>query len=75
MCSEPGKRFRLSDDDRRWLAVKAQALGREVLAEIASVATPAGFCAGTATSSQPSTMVVLCKKSIQRYAIFFFADH
>ena len=36
-----GKRLRLSDDDRRRLAVKAQALGREVLAEIASVATPA----------------------------------
>ena len=44
MCSEPGlrgKRLRLSDDDRRRLAVKAQTLGREVLAEIASVATPA----------------------------------
>ena len=36
-----GKRLRLSDDDRRRLAVKAQALGREVLAEIASVATSA----------------------------------
>ena len=44
MCSEPGlrgKRLRLSDDDRRRLAVKAQALGREALAQIASVATPA----------------------------------
>ena len=39
-----GKRLRLSDDDRRRLAVKAQALGREVLAEIASVATPATRC-------------------------------
>ena len=36
-----GKRLRLSDEDRRRLAVKAQALGREVLAQIASVATPA----------------------------------
>ena len=36
-----GKRLRLSDDDRRRLAVKAQALGREALAHIASVATPA----------------------------------
>ena len=36
-----GKRLRLSDDDRRTLAVKAQALGREALAQIASVATPA----------------------------------
>ena len=36
-----GKRLRLSDDDRRRLAVKAQALGCEALAQIASVATPA----------------------------------
>ncbi len=35
-----GKRLRLSDEDRRRLAVKAQALGRDVLAQIASVATP-----------------------------------
>ena len=34
------KRLKLSDDDRRRLAVKAQALGREALAQIASVATP-----------------------------------
>ena len=36
-----GKRLRLSDDERRRLAVKAQDLGREALAQIASVATPA----------------------------------
>ena len=36
-----GKRLRLSDDEQRRLAVKAQALGREALAQIASVATPA----------------------------------
>ena len=36
-----GKRLRLADDERRRLAVKAQALGREALAQIASVATPA----------------------------------
>ncbi len=36
-----GKRLSLSDDDRRRLAVKVQALGREALAQIASVATPA----------------------------------
>ena len=36
-----GKRLSLSDDDRRRLAVKAQAWGREALAQIASVATPA----------------------------------
>ena len=36
-----GKRLKLSDADRRRLAVKAQALGREALAQIASVATSA----------------------------------
>ena len=36
-----GKRLRLSDDERRRLAVKAQALGREALTQITSVATPA----------------------------------
>ena len=44
MCSERGfgaSGLRLSDDERRRLAVKAQALGREALAQIASVATPA----------------------------------
>ena len=40
-----GKRLRLSDDDRRRLAVKAQALGREALAQIAYVATPATLLA------------------------------
>ena len=28
-----GKRLRLSDDDRRWLAVKAKALGRKALTQ------------------------------------------
>ena len=53
-----GKRLRLSDDDRRRLAVKAQALGREALAQIASVATPATLLRWYRhlTSSQPSTM-------------------
>ena len=44
MCSEPGFGASVSvsrNDDRRRLAVKAQALGREALAQIASVATPA----------------------------------
>ena len=44
-----GKRLRLSDDDRRRLAVKAQALGREALAQIASVA----FAVGTALTGGP----------------------
>ena len=40
-----GKRLRLSDDDRRRLAVKAQALGREALAPIASkLPHPLRFC-------------------------------
>ena len=36
-----GKRLRLSDDGRHRLAAKAQALGREALTPMASVATPA----------------------------------
>ncbi len=51
-----GKRLKLSDDERRRLAVKAQALGREALAQIASVATPATLLRWYPTSSQPSTM-------------------
>jgi putative transposase len=35
-----GKRLRLSEDDRRRLAVKAKALSRKVLARVASIATP-----------------------------------
>ena len=50
-----GKRLRLSDDDRRRLAVKAQALGREVLAEIAFVATPARLLRWYRYSSCPKT--------------------
>ena len=51
-----GKRLKLSDDDRRRLAVKAQALGREALARLRPLPHPLRFCAGTAASSQPSTM-------------------
>jgi putative transposase len=35
-----GRRLRLDDDQRRRLAVKAKALGRKVLAEIATIVTP-----------------------------------
>ena len=57
-----GKRLKLSDDDRRRLAVKAQALGREALAQIASVATPATLlrwyrcpsCPKIQTNSRPA---------------------
>jgi transposase InsO family protein len=35
-----GRRLRLSDDDRRRLAAKAKALGREVLDEVANLVTP-----------------------------------
>ena len=35
-----GRRVRLNDNQRRRLAVKAKALGRKVLAEVASIVTP-----------------------------------
>ena len=35
-----GRRLHLSDDDRRRLAAKARALGREVLEEVANLVTP-----------------------------------
>src|SRR5262249_9054913 len=35
-----GQRVRLNDNQRRRLAVKAKALGRKVLAEVASIVTP-----------------------------------
>ena len=35
-----GRRVRLNDHQRRRLAVKAKALGRKVLAEVASIVTP-----------------------------------
>ena len=35
-----GKRLRLSDDERRRLAVKAQALGREALAQLRPLPHP-----------------------------------
>ena len=35
-----GRRIRLTDDERRRLAVKGKALGRKVLREVASIVTP-----------------------------------
>ena len=35
-----GRRVRLNDNQRRRLAVKAKALGRKVLAEVATIVTP-----------------------------------
>ena len=35
-----GRRLRLRDDDRRRLAEKGRALGRRLLAEVASIVTP-----------------------------------
>src|SRR6516165_8444984 len=35
-----GRRLRLDDNQRRRLAVKAKALGRKVLVEVASIVTP-----------------------------------
>jgi hypothetical protein len=40
-----GRRVRLNDDQRRRLAVKAKVLGRKVLAEIATIVTPATLLA------------------------------
>src|SRR5262245_61427657 len=36
-----GRRLRVSDDQRRRLAVKAKGLGRKLLAEVATIVTPA----------------------------------
>ncbi len=35
-----GKRLRLSDDERRRLAVKGKALGRKILGDVATIVTP-----------------------------------
>jgi len=35
-----GRRVRLNDNQRRRLAVRAKALGRKALAEVASIVTP-----------------------------------
>ena len=41
-----GRRLRLTDEDRRRLAVKGRALGRKLLAEVASIVTPERFSRG-----------------------------
>ena len=74
MCSELGfgaKRLRLSDDDRRRLAVKAQALGREALAQIASVATPC------APQKVDPALIARFRHAMVGcfWPVFFFADH
>ena len=35
-----GRKLRLTDDERRRLAVKGKALGRKLLAEVAGIVTP-----------------------------------
>lgn len=40
-----GRRLRLTDEDRRRLAVKGRALGRKMLAEVAFIVTPATILA------------------------------
>ena len=70
-----GKRLRLSDDDRRRLAVKAQALGREVLAEIASVATPATLlrwylCSAKKKIGQKQPNIVGLERAINAGSIY-----
>ena len=58
-----GKRLRLSDDERRRLAVKAQALGREALAQIASVATPATLSSSHLCRQARITLAPSCRES------------
>ncbi len=49
-----GRRLRLTDDDRWYLAVRAYRLGRAGLREVASIVTPDRWCGGTASSSRGS---------------------
>ena len=42
-----GSQLRRSNDQRRWLAAKAKALGRKALAEICTIVTPDTICVGT----------------------------
>ena len=49
-----GQRVRLNDHQRRRLAVKAKALGRKALAEVASIVTPETFRAVTLSAMSPS---------------------
>ena len=35
-----GKRLRFTDDQRRWLAAKAQGLGRKLLVKLGTIVTP-----------------------------------
>ena len=44
-----GRRLRLTDDDRRWLAARAYRVGRAALREIATIARPTPYSAGTAS--------------------------
>ena len=44
-----GRRLRLTNDDRRRLAIRAYRLGRRRLHEIATIDTPIRCCAGTGT--------------------------
>lgn len=55
-----GRRLRLTDDDRRKLAVKGKALGRKLLSEVACIVTPDTIpawhrraCANTDEASRP----------------------
>ena len=52
------RRVRFTDAQRRRLAVKAKALGRRVLRDIATIVTPDTCWHGTARSSPSNTMGV-----------------
>ena len=53
------KRLRFGDSERRLLAQKGKPLGRKLLAEMASLATPETILRGTASRSLRSTTEVV----------------
>jgi hypothetical protein len=46
-----GRRLRLTDDQRRRLAVRGHRLGRAALRQVATIVTPDTICGGIDTSS------------------------
>jgi hypothetical protein len=60
------RRLRLSDDQRRRLAAKAQGLGRKLLAEIATVVTPETLLAVSFPISCESAILIECYSYLVR---------